>query len=38
MTTINSKNLYFNDDDFTLLRGDSFKILRSMEKESVDMI
>lgn len=37
MTIIN-KSIYYTDDDFTLLKGDTFKLLRSLEKESVDMI
>jgi site-specific DNA-methyltransferase (adenine-specific) len=37
LTTI-KKHTFFNDDNFTLLLGDSFKLLRMMEKESIDMI
>ena len=32
------KNIYFQDGDFTLLNGDSFKLLRKIEPKSVDLI
>jgi site-specific DNA-methyltransferase (adenine-specific) len=38
MMTTNKKQPFFSDGDFTLLFGDSFKILRSIEKETIDMI
>ena len=38
MKTSINKNQYFNDGGFTLLQGDSFKLLRSVGKESIDMI
>lgn len=30
--------IYFEDNDFTLIEGDSFKILRQIEPRSIDMI
>jgi site-specific DNA-methyltransferase (adenine-specific) len=38
MTISINKNTFFSDGSFTLLHGDSFKLLRSIEKESIDMI
>ena len=35
---IAKRNIYFKDDDFTLLKGDSFKLLKKIEPKSVDMI
>ena len=35
---INKKNVYFNVEEFTLLQGDSFKILKKIDVKSVDMI
>ena len=32
------KDIYFHDESFTLLKGDSFKLLKKMEPKSVDMI
>lgn len=32
------KNIFFQDGDFTLLKGDSFKLLKKIEPKSVDMI
>ena len=32
------KNIYFQDGDFTLLNGDSFKLLKKIEPKSVDLI
>lgn len=32
------KNIYFQDNDFTLLSGDSFKLLKKIEPKSVNMI
>ena len=29
---------YYKDEDFTLLHGDSFKILKKLESKSIDMI
>ncbi len=31
-------NQYYKDNDFTLLRGDTFRILKRLEKQSVDVI
>lgn len=33
-----NKKLYYSDKDFTLLNGDCFKLLKGIEKKSVDMI
>jgi site-specific DNA-methyltransferase (adenine-specific) len=38
MSTTISKHTYFSDENFTLLLGDSFKLLRILENESIDMI
>ena len=35
---ISKKSIYFKDGDFTLLSGDSFKLLKKIEPKSVDMI
>lgn len=35
---VNKKNVYFNVEEFTLLQGDSFKILKKIDVKSVDMI
>lgn len=35
---IAKKNIYFNDEGFTLLNGDSFKLLKKIDEKSVDMI
>lgn len=35
---INKKNIYFEEEGFTLLNGDSFKFLKKIDKKSVDMI
>lgn len=32
------RDIYFQEDDFTLLKGDSFKLLKKIEPKSVDMI
>ena len=32
------KNIYFQDGDFTLLNGDSFKLLKKIEPKSIDLI
>ena len=32
------KDIYFQENDFTLLKGDSFKLLKKIEPKSVDMI
>ena len=32
------KNIYFQDGDFTLLNGDSYKLLKKIESKSVDLI
>ena len=32
------KDVFFQDENFTLLKGDSFKILKKIEPKSVDMI
>lgn len=36
--TISKKSLYFNDEEFTLIKGDSFCVLRKITPKSVDMI
>ena len=35
---LNKKDIYFQENDFTLLNGDSFKLLKKIESKSVDMI
>lgn len=35
---IDKKSIYFQDGDFALLKGDSFKILKKLEPKSIDMI
>ena len=35
---VSKKSVYFQDGDFTLLKGDSFKLLKQIEPKSVDMI
>ena len=35
---VNKKSIYFQDENFTLLKGDSFKLLKQIEPKSVDMI
>ena len=35
---LSKKNIYFQDGDFTLLNGDSFKLLKKIEPKSVDLI
>lgn len=35
---MNKKNVFFQDEGFTLLLGDSFKLLKKVEPKSVDMI
>ncbi len=35
---INKKNIYFKKDNFTLLYGDSFKLLKKIDEKSIDMI
>lgn len=35
---ISNKNIYFKVDDFELLHGDSFKLLKKIEPNSIDMI
>ena len=32
------KDIYYQEDDFTLLKGDSFKILKKLDSKSIDMI
>lgn len=32
------RDIYFQEDNFTLLKGDSFKLLKKIEPKSVDMI
>ena len=32
------RDIYFQDGDFTLLKGDSFKLLKKIEPKSIDMI
>ena len=32
------RDIFFKDNDFTLLKGDSFRILKKLEPKSVDMI
>ena len=34
----NKKDVFFQDNDFTLLKGDSFKLLKKIEPKSVDMV
>lgn len=33
-----SKNIYFNKNNFTLLKGDSFKLLKKIEPKTIDLI
>lgn len=35
---INKKDIYFEGEGFTLLNGDSFKLLKKIDEKSVDMI
>ena len=35
---INKKDIFFQDNNFMLLKGDSFKLLKRIEPKSVDMI
>lgn len=35
---MNKKNIFFNKEGFSLLKGDSFKILKKIDEKSVDMI
>ena len=35
---VSKKNIYFQEGDFTLLNGDSFKLLKKIEPKSIDMI
>lgn len=34
----NKKDIYFKQDDFILLKGDSFKLLKKIEEKTIDMI
>ena len=36
--TINKKNIFFKTENFTLLNGDSFKLLKKIEEKSVNVI
>lgn len=33
-----NNNIYYKDDNFTLLNGDSFKLLKKIDEKSIDMI
>ena len=35
---LSKKDIYFQENNFTLLKGDSFKLLKKIEPKSVDMI
>ncbi len=35
---LNKRDIFFQDGDFTLLRGDTFKLLKKLEPKSIDMI
>lgn len=35
---ISKKSLYFNDEEFALIKGDSFRILKKLNPKSIDMI
>ena len=35
---LSNKDVFFQDDGFTLLKGDSFKLLKKIEPKSIDMI
>ena len=35
---VTKRDIFYQDSDFTLLNGDSFRILRKLEPKSVDMI
>jgi site-specific DNA-methyltransferase (adenine-specific) len=35
---LTKRDIFFEDNDFTLLKGDSFRILKKLEPKSVDMI
>ena len=35
---VTKRDIFFKDNDFTLLKGDSFRILKKLEPKSVDMI
>lgn len=36
--TINKKSLYYQNEEFTLIKGDSFRILKKLTPKSIDMI
>ena len=38
LSLIPKKNLYFASEEFTLIKGDSFSLLKKIEKKSIDMI
>lgn len=38
MVKVEQKNIFFTDEDFTLLNGDSFQLLKQIEEKSIDMI
>ena len=35
---VTKRDIYFQDGDFTLLKGDSFKLLKKIEPKSVNLI
>lgn len=35
---MNPKKIYYQDSDFTLLKGDSFKLLKEIDEKSIDFI
>ena len=35
---LTKRDIFFQDNDFTLLKGDSFKLLKKLESKSIDMI
>lgn len=35
---LSQKSIYFTNEEFTLIRGDSFRILKKIETKSIDMI
>ena len=35
---IPKKSIFYNNEEFTLIKGDSFKLLKNIEPKSIDMI
>ena len=35
---LTKKSIFYQNDDFTLIKGDSFKVLKKIDEKSIDMI